>query len=127
MSRFRCFALKEQGEGPDLRHRCDTLGGSSGSLMFDASVAGVALHKEGGLDPKDPSSFNAATRLSAILGRSRILSEIAARQGRPAAATAAADPAPPPAARPSASPATAPPASDGALDPGRMNAILRGR
>jgi hypothetical protein len=127
MSRFRCFALKEQGEGPDLRHRCDTLGGSSGSLMFDASVAGVALHKEGGLDPKDPSSFNAATRLSAILSRSRILSEIVARQGRPAAATVAADSAPQPAARPSASPAAAPPASDAPLDPGRMNAILRGR
>ncbi|MCJ2046681.1 serine protease [Methylobacterium sp. J-078] len=121
MSRFRCFAVKEQGEGPDLRHRCDTLGGSSGSLMFDASVAGVALHKEGGLDPKDPSSFNNATRLSAILARSRILAEIAAAQGRPTAATAAA--APP---RPTPAP-PAPAAADGPLDPGRMNAILRGR
>ncbi|WP_232629921.1 trypsin-like serine peptidase [Methylobacterium sp. Leaf118] len=134
MSRFRCFALKDQAEGPDLRHRCDTLGGSSGSLMFDASVAGIALHKEGGLDPKDATSFNSATRLSAILGRSRILTEIAAAQGRPVAAvdpgarppatgpTAAA--APPPAAQ---SPAAQSPAADGPLDPNRMNAILRGR
>ncbi|WP_342152864.1 serine protease [Methylorubrum sp. SB2] len=123
MSRFRCFALKDQAVGPDLRHRCDTLGGSSGSLMFDASVAGVALHKEGGLDPKDTTSFNNATRLTALLGRSPILARIAAAQGRP---VAAADPAPRPAA---ANPMTAPPApaADGPLDPARMNAILRGR
>ena len=121
MSRFRCFALKDQAEGMDLRHRCDTLGGSSGSLMFDASVSGIALHKEGGLDPKDPTSFNSATRLTAILGRSPILARIAAAQGRP---VAAADPVPQPGPRPAAPPA---PAADGPLDPGRMNAILRGR
>jgi len=127
MSRFRCFAMKDQAEGPDLRHRCDTLGGSSGSLMFDASVAGIALHKEGGLDPKDPSSVNKATRLSAILGRSPILAEIAAGQGRPVAAASPAGDTPPKAsAAPSANPAAAPPA-DGPLDPASMNAILRGR
>lgn len=127
MSRFRCFALKDPGEGPDLRHRCDTLGGSSGSLMFDASVAGIALHKEGGLDPKDPSSFNKATRLSAILGRSRILSEIAASQGRPVAAAAPAGDAPAgtPPAKTGAAPSPRP--ADGPLDPAGMNAILRGR
>lgn len=124
MSRFRCFALREQPDGPDLRHRCDTLGGSSGSLMFDTAVAGVALHKEGGLDPKDPSSFNSATRLSAILGRSRLLAEIAAGQGRAAAAPSAAS-----AAAPATAGAQPPPrpAADGSLDPGQMNAILRGR
>lgn len=125
MSRFRCFALKDQAEGPDLRHRCDTLGGSSGSLMFDASVAGIALHKEGGLDPRDTTSFNNATRLTAILGRSRVLAEIAAAQGRP---VAAADPAPRPAGSGPATTAAPPPAAaDGPLDPNRMNAILRGR
>lgn len=127
MSRFRCFAMKDQAEGPDLRHRCDTLGGSSGSLMFDASVAGIALHKEGGLDPKDPSSFNKATRLSAILGRSRILSEIAASQGRPVAAAAPAGDAPAgtPPAKTGGAPSPRP--ADGPLDPAGMNAILRGR
>jgi hypothetical protein len=127
MSRFRCFAMKDQAEGPDLRHRCDTLGGSSGSLMFDASVAGIALHKEGGLDPKDPSSFNKATRLSAILGRSRILSEIAASQGRPVAAAAPTGDAPAgiPPAKTGAAPSPRP--ADGPLDPAGMNAILRGR
>ncbi|XYD10483.1 serine protease [Methylobacterium sp. NMS12] len=124
MSRFRCFAVKDQAEGPDLRHRCDTLGGSSGSLMFDASVAGIALHKEGGLDPKDPSSFNSATRLTAILGRSPTLARIAAAQGRP---VAAADPGAKPVA-PASVPAPQPkPATDGPLDPAGMNAILRGR
>ncbi|MBB2963105.1 trypsin-like serine peptidase [Methylobacterium sp. R2-1] len=126
MSRFRCFAMKDQAEGPDLRHRCDTLGGSSGSLMFDASVAGIALHKEGGLDPKDPSSFNKATRLSAILGRSRILSGIAAAQARPVAAAAPAGDVPDKAGAAPSRPAAGPPA-DRPLDPASMNAILRGR
>lgn len=112
MSRFRCFAMKDQPDGANLHHRCDTLGGSSGSLMFDGSVAGIALHKEGGLDPKDPSSFNSATRLASILGHSRILSEIAGGQGR---ATAAAKPGP------------AAPTPDAPLDASRMNAILRGK
>ncbi|MFB0491123.1 hypothetical protein ABIE45_003709 [Methylobacterium sp. OAE515] len=124
MSRFRCFALKDQAEGPDLRHRCDTLGGSSGSLMFDAD-AGVALHKEGGLDPKDATSFNAATRLAAILGRSRVLAEAVTAQARPAAkASAPPRPGTPP---PAAGTAAANPPAGGPLDTDGMNAILRGR
>ncbi|KAA0116676.1 serine protease [Methylobacterium sp. P1-11] len=129
MSRFRCFALKDQAEGPDLRHRCDTLGGSSGSLMFDAE-AGVALHKEGGLDPKDATSFNAATRLAAILGHSRVLAEAAA-QARPVARAPApppaASPAPPASRPPAAGAAAANPPAGGPLDTDGMNAILRGR
>lgn len=121
MSRFRCFAMKDQPDGSDLRHRCDTLAGSSGSLMFDASVGAVALHKEGGLDPKDTSSFNSATRLSAIVGKSRILAEIAAHQGHPVAAAPGRPPAAPANAAPSGPPAPTP------LDPTGMNAILRGR
>ncbi|WP_284211711.1 trypsin-like serine peptidase, partial [Methylobacterium brachythecii] len=109
MSRFRCFAMKEQPDGPDLRHRCDTLAGSSGSLMFEGSVGAVALHKEGGLDPKDASSFNSATRLNAILGKSRILAEIAGQPGRPVAAADPGKPsAAPAAAAPSGPPASAP-------------------
>ncbi|GJD94404.1 trypsin-like serine peptidase [Methylobacterium iners] len=118
MSRFRCFAMKDQPGDANLHHRCDTLGGSSGSLMFDGSVAGIALHKEGGLDPRDPSSFNSATRLAAILKHSRILAEIAGGQG----ATAASAKVGPSTGAPSA---TAPSAAP--LDPGGMNAILRGR
>jgi V8-like Glu-specific endopeptidase len=129
MSRFRCFAMKDQPPGPDLRHRCDTLGGSSGSLMFDGAVAGVALHKEGGLDPRDTTSFNNATRLAAILKASRVLAEVVAAQGGgaatpgPTAAPASGrDPGPAPAAVPADRPAAAAPS-----DTDRMNAILRGQ
>lgn len=116
MSRFRCMALKQQSGDIDVRHRCDTLGGSSGSLMFDAGARGVALHKEGGLDPRDPSSFNAATSMAALLEASPLLRERAAAPPdapRPAAGA-------PPASPPSAPPA---PAADAPID---MNAILRG-
>lgn len=126
MSRFRCFALKDQAEGPDLRHRCDTLGGSSGSLMFDAD-AGVALHKEGGLDPKDATSFNAATRLAAILGRSSVLAETVAAQARPVAKASASPSAPPTSPPPAAGAAAVSPPAGGPLDTDGMNAILRGR
>jgi V8-like Glu-specific endopeptidase len=112
MSRFRCFAMKDQPGDANLHHRCDTLGGSSGSLMFDGSVAGIALHKEGGLDPKDPSSFNSATRLSAILKHSHILSEIAGEQVTPVANTKT--------PRPS-------PASNTVLGTDQMNSIMRGK
>ncbi|GEL44814.1 hypothetical protein MEX01_54050 [Methylorubrum extorquens] len=112
MSRFRCFAMKDQPGDANLHHRCDTLGGSSGSLMFDGSVAGIALHKEGGLDPTDPSSYNSATRLAAILKHSRILAEIAGEQVAPVASTKAPTPAP---------------ASSNVLDTNQMNSILRGR
>ncbi|MFD1333808.1 trypsin-like serine peptidase, partial [Methylopila musalis] len=89
MSRFRCLAAKEQADGAELRHRCDTLGGSSGSLLFDAGANGVALHKEGGLDPADATSFNTATRMAAILDRSRILqAAVASGAARPGPAPA---------------------------------------
>ncbi len=77
MSRFRCLALKEQAEGAELRHRCDTLGGSSGSLLFNAKGEIVALHKEGGLDAADASSFNTATRIGPILAESKDLQAVA--------------------------------------------------
>jgi hypothetical protein len=124
MSRFRCFALKEQPAGPDLRHRCDTLGGSSGSLMFDGAVGAVALHKEGGLDPRDTTSFNNATRLAAILKSSRVLAEVVAAQGGAVAGAPASgrDPAAAAAGVSGDSPAPAAPS-----DTDRMNAILRGQ
>ncbi len=73
ISRFRCLAIKDQETGPELRHRCDTLGGSSGSLIYDNQTQGVAIHKEGGLDAKDATSFNSATRMIAILQKSRLM------------------------------------------------------
>jgi V8-like Glu-specific endopeptidase len=116
MSRFRCLALREQPEATELRHRCDTLGGSSGSLIFNTRGEIVALHREGGLDPKDQSSFNMATLFAPILAESATLKRIAtaATPGRPAA----------PDQRPVVGAPVVPP---GQLDTQQMNDILRGR
>jgi V8-like Glu-specific endopeptidase len=116
MSRFRCLALREQPETTELRHRCDTLGGSSGSLIFNTRSEIVALHKEGGLDPKDQSSFNTATLFASIFAESAALKRIARAPTpeRPAA----------PDRRPAAS---APAVSPGQLDTKQMNDILKGR
>jgi hypothetical protein len=117
ISRFRCLAVKDQEPGPELRHRCDTLGGSSGSLVYDSRFQGVALHKEGGLDAKDASSFNSATRMSAILHNSRIL-QATARNTAPASSPDKAANAPQP-------PAASGTPTPGALTPGQLNDILR--
>jgi hypothetical protein len=99
ISRFRCFGVRNQPQDAEFRHRCDTLGGSSGSLIFTTSGEVVALHKEGGLDPKDPSSFNTATRFSALLASSEALRGISrvpagiARAQPPVAAPASPQPA----------------------------------
>ena len=116
MSRFRCLALRDQPEATELRHRCDTLGGSSGSLVFNTRGEIVALHREGGLDPKDQSSFNTATPFAPILAASATLKRIAA-------ATTAEQPAAPD-HRPAVS---APVAQPGQLDTKQINDILRGR
>jgi V8-like Glu-specific endopeptidase len=116
MSRFRCLALREQPDATELRHRCDTLGGSSGSLVFNTRGEIVALHREGGLDPKDQSSFNTATRFAPILAESATLRRIAAS---PAPERLA-----PPDQRPAARASAPPP---GHLDTKQMNDILRGR
>jgi hypothetical protein len=89
MSRFRCLTIKDQPVPTELRHRCDTLGGSSGSLMFDATGAVVALHREGGLDAKDATSFNVATPMLAILADSPVLKAIADADADGAAAPGA--------------------------------------
>jgi V8-like Glu-specific endopeptidase len=112
ISRFRCLAVKDQEPGPELRHRCDTLGGSSGSLIFDSLAQGVALHKEGGLDAKDAASFNSATRMAALLQKSKILQAVSQSAG-PAPARAAAQP-----------PQSQPPVGN-TLNTNQMNDILR--
>jgi V8-like Glu-specific endopeptidase len=116
MSRFRCLALREQPDATELRHRCDTLGGSSGSLAFNTHGEIVALHKEGGLDPKDQSSFNTATLFAPIFAESATLRRIAAS----ASSEWLALPDQRPAVR-----APTPPV--GHLDTKWMNEILRGR
>lgn len=77
MTRFRCFASREQPEAEILRHRCDTQPGSSGSILFDRDLHPVALHHTGGMTPNDDKSFNKSTRITAILHQSELLREIA--------------------------------------------------
>ncbi|MBV7392734.1 trypsin-like serine peptidase [Mameliella sediminis] len=120
MTRFRCFATREQDAGPILRHRCDTQPGSSGSILFDREMRPVALHHSGGMTPNDDRSFNKSTRLSAILGQSELLRQITGG-GAPAASAPAA-----PAAS-TALPVERAPATGGdGLGSGGINDLLRG-
>lgn len=116
MSRFRCLALREQPEASELRHRCDTLGGSSGSLLFNVRGEIVGLHREGGLDAKDQSSFNTATPFAAIVAQSATLKRIAAAAQGPR-----------PADQPQEPRASQAPAQAERLDTRQMNDILKGR
>jgi hypothetical protein len=71
------LALKDQAAGPTLRHRCDTLPGSSGSLVFSMTESQtVGLHYLGGMDAQDEASFNTASRMSAIYEASALLKTI---------------------------------------------------
>jgi hypothetical protein len=114
------MALKEQDDTTELRHRCDTLGGSSGSILIDSRSLGIALHKEGGLDPTDPSSFNTATSMVALLAASPILRAMADAEHK---STSGQQPVAPP-QRPVASDM---PTSRPDDDIGKMNSILRGQ
>ncbi|WP_417413400.1 trypsin-like peptidase domain-containing protein [Hoeflea sp.] len=82
LTRFRCKAYAgNHYRGTEFRHRCDTLGGSSGSLIFNNDHKVVALHHSGGLTGDANSSFNSGTAIAAIL----------ARLGSPAAPALSAD------------------------------------
>lgn len=75
LTRFRCKAYSGNAyAGSEFRHRCDTLGGSSGSLIFDIDHRVVAVHHSGGLNASSQSSFNSGTAIGSILQRSRVLS-----------------------------------------------------
>lgn len=80
MSRFRCLVLNDRSGPPVVPHRCDTLPGSSGSLLFDERGVAVALHRAGGLDASDPTSFNMAIDIGTILQYSAVLSQTPAAQ-----------------------------------------------
>ncbi len=77
MTRFRCFTARQQSDGPMLRHRCDTLPGSSGSILFTREMQPVALHHSGGMTANDAMSFNESTLFSAILEQSELMRELA--------------------------------------------------
>jgi V8-like Glu-specific endopeptidase len=74
MTRFRCLAFSEQPDSNALRHRCDTLPGSSGAMIFTSSgLGGVALHFGGGMQQGDERSFNLSTRVTALAGASPMI------------------------------------------------------
>lgn len=107
LTRFRCKAYSGQVyAGPEFRHRCDTLGGSSGSLIFDANRNVVAVHRAGGLNASSQSSFNSGTDIFPILERS----QLASLQGgsAPSSQRPAASPAPAIVSSPGAAPDQSP-------------------
>jgi hypothetical protein len=124
MSRFRCLVLNDRAGPPVVAHRCDTLPGSSGSMMFDDRGVAVALHRAGGLDASDPTSFNMAIDIGTILQASATLAgSPAALAGAgsdvPTQATTAAD-------TPPADGAEAPDTTQGDMTTDQMNDILKG-
>jgi V8-like Glu-specific endopeptidase len=124
MTRFRCLALKEQVAGPTLRHRCDTLPGSSGSLVFSMSDPHtVGLHYLGGMDAQDEASFNTASRMSSIYEASALLKTIVGGDHGPTSI--------PPVASEATTKRSAPPPAaktlEGGLTTQQMNDLLRGR
>ncbi|MGO7366363.1 trypsin-like serine peptidase [Rhizobium leguminosarum] len=63
--------------GFQMHHRCDTLPGSSGALVFSqVDKALVGLHHHGGLTANDPQSFNLATDSVALYDDSQLLGSI---------------------------------------------------
>jgi hypothetical protein len=118
MSRFRCLVFSDRAGPPVVAHRCDTLPGSSGSVLFDERGIAVALHRGGGLDPADPSSFNMAIDFAAILQVSQVLGSTPAVTGAEAAVSAAGT------AQTDAT-EPAPTEDDGSLSTDQMNDILK--
>ena len=67
-------------QGTDIRHRCDTLPGSSGSpILSEGSGRMLGLHYGGSPNP-GPSTWNFGKRLSEISGRSKVLAAALADQ-----------------------------------------------
>ena len=94
MTRVRCFAMPSQPDKQVLHHQCDTMPGSSGSLILSNRGETLALHFSGGLSADDATSYNIAVRMADILANSSILQGIIAQQGGVAAGSTASAPPP---------------------------------
>ena len=94
LTRRNCRADDDTERPEELRHFCDTLGGSSGSPVFsDNDMALVGLHFAG-IEKK----VNFAKRMTVIIKNSTILTQLSGgSESAPAAAPAAAQTPPPPA------------------------------
>ena len=121
MTQFRCYAADSQADGPKLRHRCDTLPGSSGAPIFNSERQVVGIHHTGGLNENDPNSFNEGSNVTDILAGSARLrdsqgpaSGVAGSKapGTPGGAVSAARPAPPPQTQTTGQTAMPPKAND---------------
>lgn len=73
LTQFGCAAHPSMSETTQLRHRCDTLGGSSGAPIFNQSMQIVGIHHRSGLTPNDPSSFNLGSRIIKVAARAPVL------------------------------------------------------
>lgn len=89
MTRFRCFAADGSADPSIVYHRCDTMPGSSGSILFTRSLEPVLLHHSGGMRPEDDKSYNKGTSFEVILRVSELLNRFKPDDGaNPASADA---------------------------------------
>ena len=73
LTQYGCRATSSLSAETNLRHRCDTLPGSSGAPILNASREIVGTHHTGGMTGDDPKSFNAGTRVVSILAATDLL------------------------------------------------------
>lgn len=78
LTRKSCRLVNISSSNTDiLRHRCDTSGGSSGSLLFsDNDSSAIGLHFAGSANPR-ANLPNSAKRLASLLVRSTTLQQVA--------------------------------------------------
>ena len=117
LTQYGCRATTTLTADTPLRHRCDTLPGSSGAPILNANREIVGTHHTGGMTGDDPTSFNAGTRIVTILAATDLLETPADAGELPPADTgvAATDAPAEPAADAVTTAATA--AGDAATDP----------
>ncbi len=73
LTQYGCRAASTLTAETNLRHRCDTLPGSSGAPILNANREIVGTHHTGGMTGDDPMSFNAGTRIVTILEATDLL------------------------------------------------------
>ncbi len=73
LTQYGCRAASSLSDETNLRHRCDTLPGSSGAPILNANREIVGTHHTGGMTGDDPNSFNSGTRIVTILGVTELL------------------------------------------------------
>lgn len=78
LTRAFCRAFPSEAQhATEVRHQCDTLPGSSGSIIFALSDGAiVGLHHTGGLTPADEMSFNRGTDALALKAASPVVTEL---------------------------------------------------